>query len=140
MKNIVFLIPVMVAAAAVSARSYPQLNILIYDQSRTFPGNVIFVDKLSNRIVEADLEGNIIWDCPGPVDDKPQRPGSPPVSRLMDVELLPNDHVFVLNAGTGVYELDRNGEMIWAYENETVSHDADRLENGGAVMACVEAE
>ena len=124
-----------------STGSYPDLQIIKHDRQKTFPGNIIFVDKLANRVVEATVEGKVVWECAGPqsCSINPAMRGACG-TRLMDVELLPNNNVLVLNGGNCVYEINRNGKIIWQYLNDTVSHDADRLENGNTLMACVGAE
>lgn len=124
----------------ISDKPYPSLNILTYDKSKTYPGNVIFLDKLCNRVVEADLNGKIVWECCAPKRQVEGRMRQSCGSSLTDVELLPNDNVLVLVGGAGVYELNRMGEVLWAYENKNVSHDVDRLKNGNTLMACVGAE
>lgn len=120
--------------------AYPDLIIINYDKDKAWHGNVIFVDKNWNRIVEADLEGNIVWECSGPDVGVSSTGQNRRGARLTDVELLPNDHVLVLNGGDGVYEINRTGQIVWSYRNKNVSHDADRLENGNTLMACVGAE
>ncbi|MBN2319456.1 MAG: aryl-sulfate sulfotransferase [Acidobacteria bacterium] len=123
------------------AEAYPDLEILKYDKAKTFPGNVIFVDKLANRVVEATVQGKVVWECAGPqmCSINPAMQGACG-TKLMDVELLPNNNLLVLNGGNGVYEINRDGKVIWQYLNDTVSHDADRLKNGNTLMACVGAE
>jgi hypothetical protein len=120
---------------------YPDLEILTLDRERAFPGNVIFVDKLAGRVVEATVEGKVVWECAPPQTCKINSAMEGACgTRLMDVEVLPNDNVLVLNGGAGVYELNRDGKVVWQYMNDTVSHDADRLKNGNTLMACVGAE
>lgn len=119
---------------------YPPLTISIYDKEKAWPGNLIFVDKNWNRVVEADLNGNIVWECTAPqAETSPHMKGFCG-AMLTDVELLPNDHVLILIGGVGVYELNRTGKVVWSYLNDTVSHDADRLANGNTIMACAGAE
>jgi outer membrane protein assembly factor BamB len=103
-------------------------------------GNVIFVDKNWNRVVEAGLDGRVVWECPGPEVHIDHHMKGFCGAMLTDVELLPNDHVLVLVGGAGVYELDRDGKVVWSYKGDGISHDADRLPNGNTLMACAGAE
>jgi hypothetical protein len=41
--------------------------------------------------------------------------------------------LFVL-PGKGVYEINRNGKIVWSYVDSRVSHDADRLLNGNTLI------
>ena len=119
---------------------YPDLIVKKYDKDKTWQGNVLFVDKNRNRIVEAGLDGKIVWECSGPESEVSRSMRRSCGARLTDVELLPNNNVLILSGGIGVYELDRKCNVLWSYENETVSHDADRLKNCNTIMACVGAE
>jgi len=119
---------------------YPDLEVLEYNKEKTFPGNVIFVDKLCNRVVEADLKGHVVWECSPPKAVSGGGRKESCGSKLTDVELLPNGNVLVLVGGMGAYEINRDGDVVWSYENDTVSHAADRLQNGNTIMACSLAE
>lgn len=119
---------------------YPDLIIKKYDKDKTWPGNVIFVDKNRNCIVEASLDGKIVWECSAPEIGVSSTMRRSCGARLTDVELLPNNNVLILSGGSGVYELNRKGKVVWSYQNKNASHDADRLKNGNTIMACVGAE
>lgn len=119
---------------------YPKLIVSKYEKDKAWPGNVIFADKNRNRVVEAGLDGKIVWECAPPEATSCSLMNKSCGSRLSDVELLPNDNVLVLNGGDGVYEINRKGEIVWSYHNANASHDADRLSNGNTIMACVGAE
>ena len=51
-----------------------------------------------------------------------------------DVEWLPNDHILFVMPFKGVYEVNRDKEIVWSYETRQVSHDADRLPNGNTII------
>lgn len=120
--------------------TYPALTVLTHNKDKAWSGNVIFVDKNWNRVVEADLEGNIVWECAAPEVKVNHNMRGFCGAMLTDVELLPNDNVLILIGGVGVYELNRSGNVVWSYLNQTISHDADRLANGNTIMACAGAE
>jgi len=119
---------------------YPDLIIKKYDKNKTWPGNVIFVDKNRNCIIETSLDGKVVWECAAPKAEVSGTMRRSCGARLTDVELLPNNNVLVLSGGGGVYELNRECKVVWSYQNRNVSHDADRLKNGNTIMACVGAE
>ena len=51
-----------------------------------------------------------------------------------DAELLSNNNILFLLPGNGVYEINRNGTIVWSYKDAKVSHDADRLPNGNTLF------
>lgn len=120
--------------------AYPALVIKKYDKNKAWAGNVIFVDKIYNRIIEAGLDGRIVWECSAPEVKSPDNMRGFCGAMLTDVEILPNGNMLILIGGVGVYEIDREGDVVWSYTNSTISHDADRLQNGNVVMACAGAE
>jgi hypothetical protein len=119
---------------------YPELIVKKYDRERAWNGNVIFVDRQKNRVVEAGLDGKIVWECSGPDAKVSGAMRQFCGAGMTDVGLLPNDSVLVLIGGVGVYEINREGKMVWSYRNSTISHYADCLENGNVIMACAGAE
>jgi hypothetical protein len=72
--------------------------------------------------------GEIVWEYLVPENLKRYtNPG-------FDAELLPNNNILVLLPGHGIYEINRNGSVVWSYLDEKVSHDADRLPNGNTLV------
>jgi len=51
-----------------------------------------------------------------------------------DVEGLPNGNVLFVLPLKGVYEINRNGDVVWSYMDSQVTHDADRLPNGNTLV------
>ena len=59
-----------------------------------------------------------------------------------DVDLLSNGHILVteggsfgVGIGSGVYEIDRSGEIHWSYDQGLLwAHDADRLPSGNTLI------
>ena len=51
-----------------------------------------------------------------------------------DAEPLPNNNILFVLPGNGVYEINRNKEIVWFYKTTKVSHDADRLPNGNTLI------
>jgi outer membrane protein assembly factor BamB len=129
----------------------------LFSKEKACCGNTIFVDNAQGKVIEVDMEGNVVWDYKVPGAGfgssvkrrmKMGSPGSAPVPGrhrgmsgvLTDVELLPGGNILVTVGGRGVYEVNRAGEVVWKYLNSNVSHDADRLANGNTLMACANAE
>jgi predicted Rdx family selenoprotein len=52
----------------------------------------------------------------------------------MEAELLPNDHILYTVNPTGVFEIDRDGKVVWQYLTSKIDHDADRLPNGNTLI------
>ncbi len=79
------------------------------------------------RIIEINMQGEIIWEYSLPDDLKQyNNPG-------FDAELLPNNNILFLLPRKGIYEINRDGNIIWSHLDEKISHDADRLENGNTL-------
>jgi hypothetical protein len=102
-----------------------------YDKNRALAGTTLFADNHNldkPRIIEVNMLGEIIWEY-----DVPQalkkfvNPG-------FDVELLPNKNILFVLPGSGVYEINRNKEIVWSYKTTKISHDADRLPNGNTIF------
>jgi len=103
----------------------------VYDASRAANGTTLFADlhdKANPRIVEVNMEGDIVWEYRLPDDLKNF------VDPGMDVELLPNGNILFVCPLKGVFEVDRSGAIVWSYLNSKVSHDADRLPNGNTLI------
>ncbi|MHA1650863.1 MAG: aryl-sulfate sulfotransferase [Candidatus Helarchaeota archaeon] len=112
-------------------KEVPYLSVTIYDPTRACNGTTLIPDNNPDRprIIEVDMEGNIIWEYILPDDLKNYtNPG-------FDVEYLPNtDHILFVCPLKGIYEIDRNGTLVWSYNDCKISHDADRLPNGNTLF------
>ncbi len=102
----------------------------IHDPNEAFQGTTLFAD-LSNdqapRIVEVDMEGNIVWEYMLPEYLKTfTNPG-------FDVELLPNNNILFVAPQNGIYEINRAGTIVWSHMDDKLSHDADRLPTGNII-------
>ena len=96
------------------------------------PGNTLLPDNHNPdkpRIIEVNRFGEIVWEYALPADLKSfTNPG-------WDVELLPSGNILTLLPRKGVYEINRNKQVVWSYIDPRVSHDADRLPNGNTLVA-----
>lgn len=117
---------------AIRSNAQEQLEFMIdnYDQTKACNGTTLFSDN-SNlqrpRVVEIDMNGNIVWEYVLPADFRRYtNPG-------FDVEALANNNILLTFPGKGVYEIDRKGNIVWFYADEKISHDADRLPNGNTL-------
>ncbi len=50
-----------------------------------------------------------------------------------DAQVLPDNHVLITISGSGIYEIDRSGNLVWSESDPKVSHDSDRLSNGNTI-------
>jgi|WetSurMetagenome_2_1015567.scaffolds.fasta_scaffold157676_1 hypothetical protein len=96
------------------------------------PGTTILPDNhdaAHPRIIEINRLGEIIWEYSLSEDLKTYiNPG-------WDVEMLPNGNILTLLPRKGVYEINRDKQVVWKYLDPKVSHDADRLPNGNTLIA-----
>ncbi len=86
-------------------------------------------DAAHPRIMEVNQLGEIVWEYPLPDELKSYtNPG-------WDVEVLQNGNILTLLPRNGVYEINRDKQVVWKYLDSKVSHDADRLANGNTLIA-----
>lgn len=94
------------------------------DRERVFAGTTLLADMSdprNPRVVEVDFDGDIVWQY---------RPRTGRGDALLDAALLDNGHILITIKGAGIYEVSRDGKMVWSHEDPEASHDADRLPNG----------
>ena len=106
------------------------LTVDIYDSTQAYNGTTLFPylgDADNPRVIEVDMNGNIVWQFSLPEELKEYtQPG-------FDAELLSGGTILLVLPRWGLYEIDRNGSMVWSYQDQNISHDADRLSNGNTV-------
>jgi hypothetical protein len=109
----------------------PDIIVDIFVFQKVWQGTTLFSDNHNlqrPRIVEVNMLGEIVWQYLIPAHLKSYtNPG-------FDAEVLPNNNVLFVLPRNGVYEIDRNGNVIWSYMDDKVSHDADRLPNGNTLV------
>ena len=113
--------------------SDPDIYVDVYRSDMAWPGTTLLPDNHNfarPRIIEVNMLGEIIWEYVVPQHlRRYTNPG-------FDVELLPNDNILFVLPKKGVYEIDRNGKIVWSYLDNKVTHDADRLPNGNTLVVC----
>jgi hypothetical protein len=112
-------------------RADPDFHVEIYIPEKAFYGTTLFFDlhkPARPRIIEMDMEGRIVWEYVVPENLKQHTQPGP------DVEWLPNNNILVMFPCEGVYEITRQGEIVWSYKDHKISHDADRLPNGNTLV------
>lgn len=112
-------------------KSDPDIHVDIYVPSKAYFGTTLLFDNhkpTRPRIIELDMHGRIVWEYVLPWDMKNNTNPGP------DVEWLPNNHILAMLPRKGVYEINRNGDIVWSYKDRKISHDADRLPNGNTLM------
>ncbi|MAI10827.1 MAG: hypothetical protein CBD27_12405 [Rhodospirillaceae bacterium TMED167] len=94
-------------------------------------GKIAYIDPKEGTIYEVNLDGLVTWkyQIPSKIRDKgDMRKGA-------DIEWLDEqDHFLFVVPGGGIYEVNRKKEIVWFYETDSVSHDADRLPNGNTIF------
>lgn len=109
----------------------PDITVAIYNSDKAWNGLTLLPDNHKSdrpRIIEVNMLGEIVWQYQLPDYLKQYtNPG-------FDVELLSNNNILFLLPRSGVYEINRNGTIVWSYKDTKVSHDADRLPNGNTLV------
>lgn len=123
-----------VTVTEVQPRGTPDLAFVvdISVPEKIFSGTTILPDNhdaAHPRIIEVNRLGEIVWEYPLPDDLKTYtNPG-------WDVEVLQNGNILTLLPRKGVYEINRDKQVVWKYLDSQVSHDADRLKSGNTLIA-----
>jgi len=102
----------------------------IYDSSKAYNGTTLFTDSHDSqnlRIVEVNMQGETVWEYIIPQNMVQGQPIG------LDAELLDNGNILLVLTRSGLYEIDRNGNIVWSHLDPKVSHDADRLSNGNTI-------
>ena len=111
----------------------PAIKVTVYNEGKVWPGTTLLNDNHDAewpRIIEVNMLGEVVWEYVIPRDiweDEPLQ------SFAKDVELLANGNVLLGLPGRGIFEIDRNGEIVWSHLDEKISHDVDRLPNGNTL-------
>lgn len=109
----------------------PDFVVETYDETKAVAGTTLFADNHNTekpRIIEVNMLGEIIWEYDLPQELKTfTNPG-------FDVEQLPNKNILFVLPGNGVYEVNRDKQVVWSYKTAKISHDADRLLNGDTIF------
>jgi uncharacterized protein YndB with AHSA1/START domain len=126
-------------AASVSATSTPMprgtadpdISVDVYQSDKAWAGTTLMRDCHTAgrpRIIEVNMLGEIVWEYEIPQNlSRYTNPG-------LDVERLSNDNILFVLPTKGVYEIDRNGNIVWSYLTSKISHEADRLPNGNTIF------
>jgi len=92
-------------------------------------GKVVFVDPQLSKLIELDLSGKVTWEYSIPFAWRGK------LTSGTDVEWLPaSDNFLLAIPDSGVFEINRQSQVVWQYKTRFVSHDADRLPNGNTVF------
>ncbi|MFC2043803.1 aryl-sulfate sulfotransferase [Chloroflexota bacterium] len=109
----------------------PEITVDIYEIDKAYTGTTLLADNHNlnrPRIIEVNMLGEIVWEYLVPQNIKGY------VNPGFDTELLPNNNVLFVLPCNGVYEVSRNGEVVWSCVTDKISHDADRLLNGNTIF------
>ena len=115
---------IFLSAIAAFAADY---KITHLEQSRVFAGTTLLADMSDPsepKVVEVDFDGTVLWKF------------TPPRSMsgdILDAAKLANGNVLITVRDSGIYEIRRDGRVVWGHEDSGASHDADRLPNGNTL-------
>lgn len=111
--------------------SDPDISGEVYSSDKAWAGTTLLADNHTSgkpRIIEVNMRGEIVWEYVLPDNLKQYtNPG-------FDVEWLSNNNILFVLPLKGVYEIDRDGNIVWSYLDSKISHDADRLPNGNTIF------
>lgn len=111
----------------------------IYDKNQSLAGNTIFGynQNLKNiRIIEVNSDGKVVWSYSVPKRLLAKNlKKKTKVSIVMDAKVLDNQNVLFTLRNSGVYEVNRQGDIVWQHLDKEASHDVDRLNNGNTIYA-----
>ncbi len=132
----------------------PDISVDIYEPDLVWAGTTLLADchdpdrrgiegDYFVRIIEVNMLGEIVWEYVVPEElGRHTNTG-------LDVELLPDDNILFVLPHNGVYEINRNGDIVWSNLDadhvpnlntlvlnldSKVTHDADRLPNGNTLV------
>ncbi|MDY7001825.1 MAG: aryl-sulfate sulfotransferase [Thermodesulfobacteriota bacterium] len=102
-------------------------------KDKIFPGTVFFTDSSDPQkplIVEVDKAGKVVWKYR--LSRKLVPRGRTPLP-LGDATPLANGNILFSVHSKGVFEINRDGKIVWEFRDPGASHDADRLANGNTL-------
>jgi len=103
----------------------------IHKADKAYAGTTIFADRSDPSfpvIVEVDMTGKVVWSYNINIDLGTRNDAA------TDVEWIPATDTILFTRPSGVYEVNRNKEIVWSHQ-APASHDADRLPNGNTLFA-----
>ena len=109
----------------------PDFVVEVYDATQAMQGTTLLADNHNTekpRIIEVNMLGEILWEYDLPSALKTfTNPG-------FDAERVENGNILFVLPGNGVYEVNRDKQIVWSYLTTKISHDADRLPNGNTLF------
>lgn len=109
----------------------PDIYVDVHVPDKAWPGTTLLPDNHNlqrPRIIEVNMLGEIVWQYVVPENLRQYtNPG-------FDVELLPNNNILFVLPRKGIYEINRDGNIVWSHLDKKVSHDADRLPDGNTIF------
>ena len=121
----------MTVAFAAHADLSDRYVIDIHKADKAYAGTTIFADRSDPSfpvIVEVDMTGKVVWSYNINIDLGTRNDAA------TDVEWIPATDTILFTRPSGVYEVNRNKEIVWSHQ-APASHDADRLPNGNTLFA-----
>ena len=111
----------------------PAIKVTVYNREKVWPGTTLLNDNHDAewpRIIEVNMLGEVVWEY---VISRDLWDGEPFRAMDKDVELLANGNILFGLPGRGIFEINRDGEVVWSHLDEKISHDVDRLPNGNTL-------
>lgn len=107
-----------------------ELVVEVYVPDKVYPGATLLGDSHdpdNPRIIEVSMTGEILWEYKIP-DEYDEGSGIG-----LEAGTLDNGNILAIFPAPGIFEITRDGEIVWSYLQEKLSHDADLLSNGNVI-------
>ncbi|MBI5574289.1 MAG: hypothetical protein HY919_07045 [Elusimicrobia bacterium] len=101
----------------------------VYYKDLVSSGTTLFYDTLETsnyRLVEINMRGETVWEYKIPTAYLQT------TTIGLDVEKLANGN-YLFFTGSGIYEINSTGVLQWSYATTKISHDVQRLPDGGTL-------
>ena len=80
-----------------------------------------FLNPMVSYLAMVDMAGELVWDF--------RFDG---LGVLYEVEPLPNENLLIIS-GTNLYEINKPGDIVWMYSDDSAHHDVDVLSDGSII-------
>ena len=125
--------PTPTSSQIVRGKPDPAIKVNVFNKEKVWPGTTLLNDNHDEewpRIIEVNMLGEVVWEY---VISRDLWEGEPHRSMDRDVELLESGNILLGLPQRGIFEIDRDGDVVWSHLDEKISHDVDRLPNGNTL-------
>ena len=114
------LVAICSAFTAVASTNVEKKISVFQDNTSNIGGNVLITETYTNRVIEVDSTGTIVWQKVG-------------LNSPSDAERLPNGNTLISETNR-VFEVNIAGTVVWEKAGLNLPIDVERLENGNTLI------